>query len=154
MDALSWCGINPDEGPGIGGNFGPYVQSERQAMYMPYAEQLVRTDKAYYAFDTSEELDEVREQAKLMKMPNWQYNSVTRMSMKNSLTMPADEVEHRIAKGEPYVIRFKMPRNEDVRFEDIVRGWVVVNTNNIDDKVLIIFSTKISLLDDSIQSIC
>ncbi len=136
MDALSWCGINPDEGPGIGGNFGPYVQSERQAMYMPYAEQLVRTDKAYYAFDTSEELDEVREQAKLMKMPNWQYNSVTRMSMKNSLTLPADEVEQRIAKGEPYVIRFKMPRNEDVRFEDIVRGWVVVNTNNIDDKVL------------------
>ena len=136
MDALSWCGINPDEGPGIGGNFGPYVQSERQAMYMPYAEQLIRTDKAYYAFDTSEELDDVREQAKLMKMPNWQYNSVTRMSMKNSLTLPADEVEQRIAKGEPYVIRFKMPRNEDVRFEDIVRGWVVVNTNNIDDKVL------------------
>ena len=136
MDALSWCGITPDEGPGIGGAFGPYVQSERQAMYMPYAEQLIRTDKAYYAFDTSEELDDVREQAKLMKMPNWQYNSVTRMSMKNSLTLPADEVEHRIAKGEPYVIRFKMPRNEDVRFEDIVRGWVVVNTNNIDDKVL------------------
>jgi glutamyl-tRNA synthetase len=136
MDAMSWCGITPDEGPGIGGDFGPYVQSERQAMYMPYAEQLVRADKAYYAFDTSEELDEVREQAKLMKMPNWQYNSVTRMSMKNSLTLPADEVEQRIAKGEPYVIRFKMPRNEDVRFEDIVRGWVVVNTNNIDDKVL------------------
>jgi glutamyl-tRNA synthetase len=136
MDALSWCGITPDEGPGIGGAFGPYVQSERQAMYMPYAEQLIRTDKAYYAFDTSEELDDVREQAKLMKMPNWQYNSVTRMSMKNSLTLPADEVEQRIAKGEPYVIRFKMPRNEDVRFEDIVRGWVVVNTNNIDDKVL------------------
>lgn len=136
MDALSWCGITPDEGPEIGGDFGPYVQSERQAMYMPYAERLVKTDKAYYAFDTSEELDNVREQAKLMKMPNWQYNSVTRLSMKNSLTLPANEVEQRIAKGEPYVIRFKMPRNEDVRFEDIVRGWIVVNTNNIDDKVL------------------
>lgn len=136
MDALSWCGITPDEGPEIGGDFGPYVQSERQAMYMPYAERLVKTDKAYYAFDTSEELDNVREQAKLMKMPNWQYNSVTRMSMKNSLTLPANEVEQRIAKGEPYVIRFKMPRHEDVRFEDIVRGWIVVNTNNIDDKVL------------------
>lgn len=136
MDALSWCGITPDEGPEIGGDFGPYVQSERQAMYMPYAERLVKTDKAYYAFDTSEELDNVREQAKLMKMPNWQYNSVTRLSMKNSLTLPANEVEQRIAKGEPYVIRFKMPRHEDVRFEDIVRGWIVVNTNNIDDKVL------------------
>lgn len=136
MDALSWCGITPDEGPEIGGDFGPYVQSERQAMYMPYAERLVKTDKAYYAFDTSEELDNVREQAKLMKMPNWQYNSVTRMSMKNSLTLPANEVEQRIAKGESYVIRFKMPRDEDVRFEDIVRGWIVVNTNNIDDKVL------------------
>jgi glutamyl-tRNA synthetase len=136
MDALAWCGITPDEGPGIGGDFGPYVQSERQAMYMPYAEELVKADKAYYAFDSGEDLDEMREQAKLMKMPNWQYNSVTRMSMKNSLTLPADEVAQRIANGDPYVIRFKMPRNEDVRFEDIVRGWVVVNTNNLDDKVL------------------
>jgi len=136
MDALAWCGITPNEGPGIGGDFGPYVQSERQAMYMPYAEQLVKDDNAYYAFDTADELNEMREQAKQMKMPNWQYNSVTRMSMKNSLTLPADEVEQRIANGDPYVIRFKMPRNVDVRFEDIVRGWVVVNTNNIDDKVL------------------
>ena len=136
MDALSWCGITPDEGPGIGGEFGPYVQSERQAMYMPYAEELIKSEKAYYAFDTAEDLDNMREQAKQMKMPNWQYNSVTRMSMKNSLTLPADEVEQRLANGDPYVIRFKMPRNEDVRFEDIVRGWVVVNTNNLDDKVL------------------
>lgn len=136
LDALAWCGITPDEGPGIGGDFGPYVQSERQAMYKPYAEQLVANDKAYYAFDTGEELDHMRDQAKLMKMPNWQYNSVTRMSMKNSLTLPSDEVEKRIANGDPYVIRFKMPRNEDIRFEDIVRGWVVVNTNNLDDKVL------------------
>ena len=136
LDALAWCGITPDEGPRIGGDFGPYIQSQRQAMYKPYAEQLVSNDKAYYAFDTGEELDHMREQAKLMKMPNWQYNSVTRMSMKNSLTLPADEVEKRIANGDPYVIRFKMPRNEDIRFEDIVRGWVVVNTNNLDDKVL------------------
>jgi glutamyl-tRNA synthetase len=136
MDALAWCGIHPDEGPGIGGEFGPYVQSERKAMYKPYAEQLVEHGKAYYAFDTAEELDQMRDQAKQMKMPNWQYNSVTRMSMKNSLTLPADEVEQRIKNGDPYVIRFKMPRNEDVRFEDIIRGWVVVNTNNLDDKVL------------------
>ena len=136
MDALKWCGIMPTEGPGIGGNYGPYVQSERKEMYRPYAEQLVANDKAYYAFDTPEELEKVREQAKEMGMPNWQYNSVTRTSLKNSLTLPADEVERRIASGEQYVIRMKMPRNQDVRFEDIIRSWVVVNTNNLDDKVL------------------
>ncbi len=136
MDALNWCGINPTEGPGIGGNYGPYVQSERKAMYRPYAEELVANDKAYYAFDTPEELDKVREQAKEMGMPNWQYNSVTRASLKNSLTLPADEVKRRLEAGDQYVIRMKMPRNHDVRFEDIIRGWVLVNTNNLDDKVL------------------
>ena len=84
MDALNWCGIMPTEGPGIGGEFGPYVQSERMALYKPYAEELVSNDKAYYAFDTPEELDEMREQAKKLGMPNWQYNSVTRSSLKNS----------------------------------------------------------------------
>lgn len=136
MDALNWCGINPTEGPGIGGEYGPYIQSERKEMYRPYAEQLVENDKAYYAFDTAEELDQMRNQAKEMGMPNWQYNSVTRGSMKNSLTLPADEVQKKIEAGEPYVIRMKMPRNIDIRFEDEIRGWVVVNTNNLDDKVL------------------
>ncbi|MFM7388723.1 MAG: glutamate--tRNA ligase [Bacteroidota bacterium] len=136
MDALSWCGIMPSEGPGLGGDFGPYIQSERKAMYRPYAEELVANEKAYYAFDTAEELEQIREQAKQMGMPNWQYNSVTRTSMKNSLTLPQTEVEERLAKGDPYVIRMKMPRNEDVRFHDLIRGWVVVNTNNLDDKVL------------------
>ncbi len=136
MDSLKWCGIIPDEGPGIGGEYGPYVQSERKEMYRPYAEELVVNDKAYYAFDTPEELEAVREQAKQMGMPNWQYNSVTRTNLKNSLTLPADEVKRRLEAGDPYVIRFKMPRNEDVRLEDIIRGWVVVNTNNLDDKVL------------------
>lgn len=136
MDALNWCGIIPDEGPGVGGNYGPYIQSERKEMYRPYAEELVKNDKAYYAFDTPEELDAVREQAKQMGMPNWQYNSVTRSSLKNSLTLSADEVQRRLDAGEQYVIRMKMPRNHDVRFEDQIRGWVVVNTNNLDDKVL------------------
>ena len=136
MDALKWCGIMPAEGPGLGGEFGPYVQSERRKMYRPYAEQLVANEKAYYAFDTSEDLDQMREQAKQMGMPNWQYNSVTRTSMKNSLTLPTDEVEKRLANGDPYTIRMKMPRNTDIRFEDEIRGWVVVNTNNLDDKVL------------------
>ena len=136
MDALNWCGIMPTEGPGLGGDFGPYIQSERKETYRPYAEQLVKEDKAYYAFDSAEELDAMRDQAKQMGMPNWQYNSVTRTSMKNSLTLPADEVQKRIENGDPYVIRMKMPRNTDIRFEDEIRGWVVVNTNNLDDKVL------------------
>jgi len=136
MESLKWCGIMPTEGPGIGGNHGPYVQSERKEMYKPYAEQLIENENAYYAFDTPEELKAVREQAEAMGMPNWQYNGVTRTSMKNSLTLPANEVAKKINDGEPYVIRMKMPRNRDVRFEDLIRGWVVVNTNNIDDKVL------------------
>jgi glutamyl-tRNA synthetase len=136
IDALQWCGIIPDEGPHIGGSFGPYVQSERKTIYRPYAEQLVREDKAYYAFDTPDELEYMREQAKKMGMPNWQYNHISRTTMKNSLTLPKDEVERLILNGEPYVIRMKMPRNHDVRFHDIIRGWVTVNTNNLDDKVL------------------
>lgn len=136
LDALKWCGILPTEGPGIGGEYGPYIQSERKELYKPYAEQLVKEEKAYYAFDTSDELELVREQAKAMGMPNWQYNSVTRVSLKNSLTLSHDEVLKKLEAGEPYVIRMKMPRNRDVRLEDIIRGWVVVNTNNLDDKVL------------------
>lgn len=136
LDALKWCGITPDEGPNVGGEYGPYKQSLRKEMYKPYAEELVKKGKAYYAFDTAEDLTKMRDQAKKMKMPNWQYNGVTRTSMKNSLTLPEDEVERRLKNGDPYVIRFQMPRNEDVRFEDVIRGWVVVNTNNLDDKVL------------------
>ncbi len=136
MDALAWCGIIPTEGPGIGGDFGPYVQSERQSMYRAYADQLIESEHAYIAFDTSEELTMMRDQAKQMGMPNWQYNNTTRSSMKNSLTLPSDEVQRRIDANEPYVIRMKMPRNKDIRFEDAIRSWVVVNTNNIDDKVL------------------
>lgn len=136
MDALKWCGIMPTEGPGLGGEYGPYVQSERKDLYKPYAELLVKEDKAYYAFDTAEELDDMRERAKQMGMPNWQYNHVTRTTLRNSLTLPQDQVDELIASGAPYVIRMKMPRNRDIRFEDIIRGWVVVNTNNLDDKVL------------------
>lgn len=136
MDALAWCGIMPTEGPGLGGEYGPYVQSERKSMYRAYADQLVENGHAYIAFDTAEDLDKMRDQAKQMGMPNWQYNSTTRTSMKNSLTLPADEVQRRIDDGEPYVIRMKMPRNKDIRFEDAIRSWVVVNTNNLDDKVL------------------
>lgn len=136
MKSLAWCGIEPSESPNHGGNFGPYVQSERKHLYRPYADQLVANDKAYIAFDTAEELDAMRDNAKKAGMPNWQYNSITRTSMNNSLSLSKVEVEKRIANGDPYVIRMKMPRNMDVKFEDIIRGVVVVNTNNLDDKVL------------------
>lgn len=136
IEALKWCGIEPNEGVGYGGPHAPYRQSERKPMYRAYAEELVNKGWAYYAFDTPEELDNIRKQAELAKMPNWQYNSISRNTMKNSLTLPADEVQQRIESGEAYVIRFKMPRNEEVRFHDIIRGWVVFNTNELDDKVL------------------
>lgn len=136
MESLRWCGILPTEGPGLGGDYGPYKQSERKPIYRQYAERLIERGYAYYAFDTAEELEAVREQAIKAKMPNWQYNNITRNSMKNSLTLSADELKERLDRGDAYVIRIKMPRNEEVRFHDEIRGWVNVNTNNLDDKVL------------------
>ena len=107
MDALKWCGIDPTEGPGIGGDFGPYVQSERQHLYRPFADELILSEKAYYAFDTSEELDAVRDQAKKMGMPNWQYNSVSRTTMKNSLTLPQDHSRDETGSEMPAFLRKK-----------------------------------------------
>ena len=136
LNSLKWCGIEPTEGVGYGGKHEPYRQSERKPMYKAYAVELIEKGWAYYAFDTPEELDNIRKQAELAKMPNWQYNSISRMTLKNSLTLPADEVTARLEKGDPFVVRFKMPRNEEVRFQDIIRGWVVFSTNELDDKVL------------------
>lgn len=136
IEALQWCGLNADEGPHNGGPCAPYRQSERKPMYKPYAEQLIHSGHAYYAFDTTDDLELIREQAKAAGMPNWQYNNVTRNSMKNSLTLSSDEVNERLERAEAYVIRIKMPRNEEIRLHDEIRGWVAVNTNNLDDKVL------------------
>ncbi len=136
INALKWCGIAPDEGQGFGGDFGPYRQSERKPLYRQFADQLVESGHAYYAFDTAEDLERVRDLAKKAGTANWQYNHVTRGSMKNSLSMPKAEVDKKIANGDPYVIRIKLPRNEEVKLNDLVRGWVSVNTNNMDDKVL------------------
>ena len=137
IEALAWCGISPDEG--IGGEDrgnGPYRQSDRKPMYREYVDQLLANDKAYIAFDSSEELDQMRQMAKEAGAANWQYNYITRDNMKNSLTLAKEEVEAKIAAGEPYVVRMKLPRDHEVRFEDTIRGWVSVNTNNMDDKVL------------------
>lgn len=136
IESLKWCGIAPNEGVGFGGDKGPYRQSERKPMYKQYVDQLIDSGHAYYAFDTAEELEAMREKARQAKMPNWQYNSITRNSMKNALTLSSDEVAARLTNGEPYTVRIKMPRNEEVRFHDLIRGWVVVNTANLDDKVL------------------
>jgi glutamyl-tRNA synthetase len=136
VESLKWCGISPDEGFSVGGELGPYKQSERKAMYRKYADQLLEAGHAYYAFDTAEELDRVRDMAKAAGTANWQYNHVTRGNMKNSLTLSQGEVEKKLADGEPYAIRIKLNRNEEVKFHDIIRGWVSVNTNNMDDKVL------------------
>jgi glutamyl-tRNA synthetase len=137
LEALAWCGISPDEGQGVGGPHAPYRQSERKPMYRQYADQLLASGHAYYAFDTPEELEAIRERAKSGGNPNWQYNSITRTAMKNSLTLPTEEVERRLAAGDAYVIRVKLPRNEEVKFQDRIRGWVSVNTLNLDDKVLL-----------------
>ena len=136
IDALKWCGIELDESVVDGGEFGPYKQSERKAMYLPYAEQLVKDGFAYYAFDTSEELTAMRERMKAAGVPAPQYNAVTRATMKNSLALSETEVQKRLDAGETYVIRIKIPRNEEVKLNDIIRGWVVVNTNHMDDKVI------------------
>lgn len=136
VEALQWCGITPDEGPGFGGEYGPYRQSDRKESYREYAERLINEGKAYYAFDTAEELNEMRDRLKLAKVASPQYNSITRETMRNSLTMNSEDVEKLIADGSPYVIRFKMPRREEVRVHDIIRGWVLVNTDTLDDKVL------------------
>ena len=136
IDSLKWCGIEFDESVIDGGDFGPYKQSERKEMYSPYAEQLVKDGFAYYAFDTSEELTAMRERMKAAGVPSPQYNAVTRTTMQNSLALSEDEVNKRIEEGDSYVIRIKMPRNEEVKLNDIIRGWVVVNTNNMDDKVI------------------
>ncbi|MEM6299444.1 MAG: glutamate--tRNA ligase [Bacteroidota bacterium] len=137
QEALKWCGMEPDESPKHGGEYGPYRQSERKGMYREYADRLLAEGKAYYAFDTSEELDQMRERLKAARVAAPQYNAVTRMQMKNSITLPEDEVKARLESGEPYVIRFKMPRKEEVRLNDIVRGWVMVHSSTLDDKILL-----------------
>ncbi|MDH5368100.1 MAG: glutamate--tRNA ligase [Cyclobacteriaceae bacterium] len=135
-ESLEWCGVVPDESPYSGGEYGPYRQSERKAMYMDYALRLVEEGNAYYAFDTSEELDAMRERLKAAKVASLQYNSITRAQMKNSITLPEAEVKAKLAAGEPYVIRLKVPSKEEIRLNDMVRGWVMVHSSAIDDKVL------------------
>jgi len=137
-ESLKWCGIVPDEGQGYGGELGPYRQSERKesGIYRKYAEQLIADGKAYYAFDTADELEQMREDLKKAGVAAPQYNAISRERMQNSLSLAAEEVSRRLENGDPYVIRIKIPRNEEIKFKDMVRGWVVVHSSNLDDKVL------------------
>jgi glutamyl-tRNA synthetase len=136
MEALDWLGISPDEGPIQGGPYAPYRQSERQHLYWAFAEKLLDAGHAYYAFDTEAELEDMRLRLLKSGQKAAAYNSITRYSMKNSLTLPQDEVQARLRNGEPYVVRIKIPRNEEVKVHDLIRGVVVVNSSSLDDKVL------------------
>jgi len=135
IESLKWCGIKFDESIAIGGEFGPYKQSERKEIYAKFVKQLIENDKAYYAFDTSEELEEMRNRLKSEKR-NPQYDSISRKSMKNSLSLSAEEVKKKLDSGENYVVRIKIPENEDIEVLDMIRGKVIVNSSKLDDKVL------------------
>jgi glutamyl-tRNA synthetase len=136
QQALSWAGIKIDEGVGVGGPHAPYRQSERKEIYRKYAQQLIDAGHAYYAFDTEKELEEMRERLKIAGVTTPQYNSISRMQMRNSLTLPPEEVRELLAKNTPCVIRLNVPRKEEIRLNDIIRGWVLVHSSQVDDKVL------------------
>jgi len=135
MDSLEWAGIKIDEGVREGGPFAPYRQSDRKDIYHHYSDELISRGDAYYAFDTPEELDRLRHEHEA-KGETFNYGCATRMNMCNSLTITAEEVNRRIAADEHYVIRYRMPENEDIGFNDMIRGDIVVNTSTLDDKVL------------------
>ncbi len=131
IDSFKWLGINFDEGVSYGGDKGPYRQSERKHIYKKYVDQLLEEGKAYIAFDTPEELD-----AKRKEIENFQYDARTRMMMRNSLSLTAEEVQSLINDGKQYVVRFKIDPGVEVHVNDIIRGDVVIKTDVLDDKVL------------------
>ena len=131
IESFKWLGIHFDEGVSFGGEHGPYRQSERREIYKEYVKQLLNNGKAYYAFDTPEELE-----AKRHEVENFQYDATTRMQMRNSLVIPADEVQRMIASGEQYVVRFLIEPGREVLVNDIIRGEVRINSSILDDKVL------------------
>ena len=130
-EAFAWLGIQFDEGVGFGGEYGPYRQSERREIYKVYVRQLLESGRAYYAFDTPAELE-----AKRAERPNFQYDATTRMEMRNSLTLPKDEVDAIVNGGQQYVVRFLVEPGREVHVHDLIRGEVVINSSILDDKVL------------------
>ena len=136
MQSLEWCGIIPDESPKHGGNYGPYRQSERRDIYDKYTEEILKTDYAYIAFDTPEELEKVRAEYEA-KGEVFSYNHLTRNHLRNSVSLSKEEVQALLEAKVPYVVRFKMPIDRTINLEDIIRGKSSVNTNTLDDKVLV-----------------
>jgi len=136
VESLAWCGIDFDESIVNSGPYGPYRQSDRKESYHQYAEQLVKAGFAYYGFDTEEELDSMRDRLKHSEAHLAQYGPHTRMSMKNSLSLPAEEVQQKFNDGNPFVIRIKMPESGEILVNDLIRGEVIVQCSNLDDKVL------------------
>lgn len=134
-DALDWCGIPFDEGPGKNEKFGPYRQSERKKIYKKYAEALVASNQAYYAFDTSEELDTLRKEAEAKKSV-FVYNNVSRETLNNSIYLSKKEVDEKIEVGDKFVIRFKTPKDQKLILDDMIRGEIIIDTNTLDDKIL------------------
>jgi glutamyl-tRNA synthetase len=137
FDCLRWCGLEPGESVQHGGKYGPYRQSERKEIYRKYAEELVSKGFAYYAFDTPEELEQMRNELRNDENPSPQYDSHVRMKMKNSLTLSRDEVDQLIRSGTPYVTRIRMPEHETVSFIDMIRGEIHFDSSLVDDKVLL-----------------
>lgn len=135
VESLKWCGISPDEGQSVGGEYGPYKQSERKDIYKSYAKQLIESGWAYYAFDSSEALTALREEAENNKN-NFIYNHSTREQLNNSIFLSEAEVQEKLNHNESYVIRFKMPADELIEMDDLIRGKVIVNSKELDDKVL------------------
>lgn len=136
-ETLRWCGLEADEGPHKGGAFGPYRQSERKPLYKEYADKLIAQGNAYYAFDTPEELEAMRQQYKTAENPSPQYGHALRGKMRNSLSLPAEEVTRLLSEGTPHVVRIKMPDDETISFQDMIRGEVSFHTSQVDDKVLL-----------------
>ncbi len=137
MSSLKWLGLFPDEGPGIGGDYGPYRQSERKHLYAQYAEELVSKGHAYYAFDSAEDLDKMRTEQETLGNHSAKYDSNTRVSMKNSLTVSGKELADLIQNSENKVIRLKIPNDETIVFSDMVRDEVSFQSNLLDDKVIL-----------------
>lgn len=137
FETLKWCGLEPDESVQHGGKYGPYRQSERKELYRKYAEELVKKGHAYYAFDTPEELDQMRSRLRTGSNPTPQYDHWVRVEMRNSLKLAKEEVDQLLRNNTPHVIRIKMPEDETVSFTDMIRGEVSFDTAVIDDKVLL-----------------
>lgn len=136
IEALEWLGISPTESPKEGGKFAPYKQSERKDIYTKYTEQILQTDYAYLAFDTPEELDAIRAVYEA-KGEVFSYNNITRNQLRNSISLPENEVKKLLEQNTPFVVRFKMPQNRIVNLTDIIRGDFNINTDTLDDKVLV-----------------